>query len=573
LLKDQQHLIASVAGFSGVINVLALSGSLYMLQVYDRVLPSQSVPTLIGLSVLLLLLYVINGGLEFIRSRIMARIGTRLDVALSPRVFKVVQLLTLRNGAAGNGMQPLRDLDSVRNFVSGPGPQALFDLPWIPVYLLFVYFLHPVLALIAVGGALLLIALAFLTEYRSAGPLRAASQSGSERMALAEAARRNAETLTAMGYDAYIRQRFTRLNEEHIAHQLAASDAAAGIGSISKCIRMILQSSVLGVGAYLVIQNELSAGAIIAASITVSRSLAPIDTAIAQWKNFVSCRQAARRLGTLLLTAPEEEERIVDLPAPRERLDVAHLVIAPPGNGEPILKDVSFSLDAGDALGVIGASGSGKSTLARAIVGIWTPSAIESSVRLDGATLDQWSPEKLGRHVGYMPQDIELMTGTVAENISRFIPGATDEQIIAAAKTAGAHDVIVRLPQGYQTLIGDGGRVLSGGERQRIALARALYGDPFLVVLDEPNANLDANGDASLADAVASVRKRGGIAVVIAHRPSALASVNKVLLLSSGKVRAFGSKEEILRNALQPVPSVAANDVRHVPHQQPAAMG
>jgi ATP-binding cassette subfamily C protein len=330
---------------------------------------------------------------------------------------------------------------------------------------------------------------------------------------------------------------------------------------------------VLGVGAYLVIQNELSAGAIIAASITVSRSLAPIDTAIAQWKNFVSCRQAARRLGTLLLTAPEEEERIVDLPAPRERLDVAHLVIAPPGNGEPILKDVSFSLDAGDALGVIGASGSGKSTLARAIVGIWTPSAIESSVRLDGATLDQWSPEKLGRHVGYMPQDIELMTGTVAENISRFIPGATDEQIIAAAKTAGAHDVIVRLPQGYQTLIGDGGRVLSGGERQRIALARALYGDPFLVVLDEPNANLDANGDASLADAVASVRKRGGIAVVIAHRPSALASVNKVLLLSSGKVRAFGSKEEILRNALQPVPSVAANDVRHVPHQQPAAMG
>ncbi len=554
LLLKFSPILIGVAVFSGVINILALSGSFYMLQVYDRVLPSQSVPTLIGLSTLMVLLYVINGALEFIRARIMSRIGIRIDKTLTPRVFQAVQILPLRSRGGGDGMQPIRDLDSVRSFMSGMGPTALFDLPWMPVYLIFVYFLHPLLALVAAGGAVVLIILTMMTEYRSSKPLKAASVSGGQRLALAEMARRNAEVTYSMGISPFIGQRYEALNDEYLAQQLKASDASGGIGNITKVIRMILQSAVLGLGAYLVIKSELSAGSIIAGSITVSRALAPIETAIAHWKGFVMARLSAKRLADLLSAAEEIHQDVIELPAPNRQLQVEALVVAPPGQPEPILKGVAFTLDKSDALGVIGPSGSGKSTLARALVGVWRPSNPAGAVRLDGASLNQWSPNKLGRHIGYMPQDVELFDGTIAENIARFDPNADSDSVVAAAMAAGSHDLIVRMANGYQTRIGEAGRSLSGGERQRVALARALYGDPFMVILDEPNASLDAAGDSALTEAILSVRRRGGISVVIAHRPSALAAVNKVLVLANGQTRAFGPKDEVLRNILQSVP-------------------
>lgn len=560
LLLQHAPVLTSVALFSGVINVLALAGSFYMLQVYDRVLPSQSVPTLVGLSVMMVGLYAVNGMLEYVRARIMSRVGTQIDKSLSPKVYKAVQLLPLRSRNPGDGIQPIRDLDTIRAFMGGLGLPALFDLPWMPVYLFFVYMLHPSLALIATGGAIVLIILTLLTEYRSNGPLKAASGAGGQRLAVAEASRRNAEAIYAMGLGPAIGQRYEAMNDAYLAYQLRATDAAGGIGNLTKVIRMILQSAVLGFGAYLVIKHELSSGSIIAASITVSRSLAPIETAIAHWKGFVSARLASRRLADLLNAVGDLDRKVVALPPPTRQLQVESLVVGTPGSNEAILKNVSFALERTDALGVIGPSGSGKSTLARALVGVWRPMNPASAVRLDGASIDQWTPETLGKHIGYMPQDVELFDGTIAENIGRFDPNATSESVVDAARAAGAHDLIVRLANGYQTRIGEAGRSLSGGERQRVALARALYGNPFLVVLDEPNASLDSAGDAALTEAILSIRRRGAIAIVIAHRPSALAAVNKVLVLAGGQTRAFGPKDEVLRSILQTVPPGAAPD-------------
>ncbi|MEZ5899008.1 MAG: type I secretion system permease/ATPase [Hyphomicrobiaceae bacterium] len=554
LLVENAPVLTSVAVFSGVINVLALAGSFYMLQVYDRVLPSQSIATLIGLSVLMVGLYAINGLLEYFRSRIMIRLGTQIDKTVSPKIFHAVQILPLRSRHGGDGMAPLRDLDTIRSFMGGLGLPALFDLPWIPVYLFFVYMLHPSLAVIAVFGAIILIALTLVTEHRSNAPLKNAAQAGAQRMIIAEQARRNAEAIYAMGLSPHIGARYAALNDSYLAYQLKAADASGGIGNLTKVIRMVLQSSVLGFGAYLVVKNEISPGSIIAASITVSRSLAPIETAIAHWKGFVSARLASRRIHELIGAVGDLDQKVVALPAPKHQLAAEQVFVAPPGTKDPIVKGVSFSLERTDALGIIGPSGSGKSTLARALVGVWRPINPASAIRLDGAEIGQWTPDELGKHIGYMPQDVELFDGTIAENIARFDANATSEAVVKAAKAAGAHEMIVRLQTGYQTRLGEGGRSLSGGERQRVALARALYGDPFLVVLDEPNASLDAAGDAALTEAILSVRRRGGIAIVIAHRPSALAAVNKVLVMANGQSRAFGPKDEVLRSILQTVP-------------------
>ncbi len=551
-LARSKDLFIAVGLFSGVINLLALTGSFYMLQVYDRVLPSNSVPTLIGLTVLMALLYVANGFLDFIRVRVMGRVGVRVDNDVRASVFRAIRLMPLKFRKAGDGLQPVRDLDTIRGFCSGMGPTALFDLPWVPIYLFIVFLLHPVLGLFALFGAIILVTLTLMTEHQTRGPTLSAVSSASERFAFGEETRRNAEVIHALGLGDRMLARWESLTARHVTDQMIANDAATGIGSISKVMRLFLQSGILGLGAWLVIQGEVSAGTIVASSIIMARALAPIETAIAHWRGFVAARQSYDRLTKMfaMMNIGGEEPEFVALPKPSATLNVRNLAIAAPGERHPVIHGINFSLEAGEGLGIIGPSASGKSTLARALTGIWQPTSPSGSVRLDGAALDQWSPDALGRHIGYLPQEIALFAGTVADNISRFDPDATSDLIVKAAEAAGVHDMIVNLPDGYQTKIGEGGVGLSAGQRQRIALARALYGDPFLVVLDEPNSNLDTAGDNALTGAIRSVRARGGIAIVIAHRPSALAAVDKVLAMTRGQVVGFGPKADILKDVL-----------------------
>lgn len=571
-LARSKDLFIAVGLFSGVINLLALTGSFYMLQVYDRVLPSNSISTLVGLTVLMALLYIANGMLDFIRVRVMSRVGVRLDNDVRASVFRAIRMMPLKYRKAGDGLQPVRDLDTIRGFFSGLGPTALFDLPWVPVYLFIVFLLHPILGLFATFGAVLLVTLTLLTERQTREPTLSAVTSASERFAFGEETRRNAEVIHALGLGERMLARWENLTARHVTDQMTANDAASGIGSVSKVMRLFLQSGILGLGAWLVIKGQVSPGTIVAASIIMARALAPIESAIAHWRGFVAARQSYDRLAKMfeMMKIGGDEPELVALPKPHETLVVKNLSIAAPGERTAIIQGVSFALNAGDGLGIIGPSASGKSTLARALTGIWQPVSTSGSVRLDGAALDQWTPEALGLHVGYLPQEVALFTGTVADNISRFDPNATSDLIVKAAEAAGVHEMIVNLADGYQTKVGEGGAGLSAGQRQRIALARALFGDPFLVVLDEPNSNLDSAGDNALTAAIASVRARGGIAIVIAHRPSALAAVDKVLAMSRGQVAAFGPKSEVLRDVLSPPPLAAKAPAERAPPAAPA---
>ena len=552
----------AIALFSGMSNVLMLTGAIFMLEIYDRVLPSRSVPTLVALLILAAGLYAAQGVIDTIRSRILVRVGNSLDESLSLRVYDAVVRLPLRLGGKGDGAQPIRDLDSVRNFLSGSGPVALFDLPWMPVYLAICFLFHVYIGLTALAGAVILITLTVLTEFLTRRPTRAATQFAAARSALTEASRRNAEAITAMGMANRVAQRWNDLNRNYVASSRRASDVAGGLGAMAKVLRMLLQSALLAVGAWLVIHQESTAGIIIAGSILGARALAPVDLAIANWRGFVGARQSWHRLSLLLGHLPVETEPM-PLKAPAKALFVQHAAAAPPGEQKVVCQDVTFSLTAGKALGVIGPTASGKSSLARMLVGVWTP--IRGSVRLDGASLDQWSTEALGRHIGYLPQDVELFNGTVAQNIARFEDPPDAEAVIAAAHAAGVHELIINLPDGYETNVGEHGSALSAGQAQRIALARALYRDPFLIVLDEPNSNLDAEGDEALTRAILGIRARGGIAVVVAHRPSAVAGVDYILVMAKGRQQQFGPKEEILNRAVQPSPQPRALKV--VPDQ------
>ncbi len=570
-LKRQTKVLMAVGVFSGVINILALTGAFYMLQIYDRVLPSGSVATLIGLTILMAGLYAAFGLLDFFRVRLMSRVGLRFDQLLSRKIFGLVYAGASPAQRADPSLQPIRDLDQIRTFLSGMGPAALFDLPWMPLFLAVIYLLHPVLGLFATCGALVLIVLTALAEFMGKKPMEAAAYSHRERLSLAETARRNGEAVQALGMGHHLDRRWEDVNARFLAQQVKASDATSLIGTMSKAVRLILQSGILGLGAYYAISGEVSAGTIIAGSITMSRALAPLDSVIAHWRGFIAARQSYHRLVALFAhqeatSGPAEQ---ISLPTPKRSLEVSKLVVAPPGSRQPTIKGIDFNLAAGDGLGVIGPTASGKSSLARTLVGVWKPSNPMSAVRLDGAAIDQWSPDELGRHIGYLPQDIELFEGTIAANIGRFDPSASDEEIIAAAKAAGCHEMIVQLENGYQMQIGEGGASLSGGQRQRIALARALFRNPFLVVLDEPNANLDQQGENALTQAIIGVRRRGGIAIVVAHRPSTLASLNKVLVIANGQTQDFGARDEVLRRVLksqsggrppagQPAPSAPA---------------
>jgi ATP-binding cassette subfamily C protein len=530
------------------VSVLYLTGSFYMLEVYDRVLPSRSVPTLVALSFIAGGLYAFQGILDLIRGRILARIGVSLDQALHRRVYDALLRVPLKTRAQGDGLQPLRDLDQIRSFLSSAGPTALFDLPWMPLYLAICFGFHFWIGVAALGGAILLVSLTLITEYKTRGPARDTVASAMVRNTLAEAGRRNAEVVHAMGMSGRVASRWSEANARYMQIQQRTADVAGGLGAVSKVLRMLLQSAVLGIGAYLVINQQATAGIIIASSILTSRALAPVELAIAHWKGFVGARQSWRRLHELLRALPRRDDTM-ELPRPASALAVEGASVVPPGLQRIVVQDVTFTLTAGNALGVIGPSASGKSSLARLLVGVWVP--VRGKVRLDGAALEQWDPEALGRHIGYLPQDVELFSGTVADNIARFASDPDPETVIAAANAANVHDLILRLPEGYETQIGEGGTSLSAGQRQRIALARALYGDPFVVVLDEPNSNLDAEGEQALTQAILGVRARRGIAIVVAHRPSALAGCDLVLVMADSRVQAFGPKDEVLNKVLQ----------------------
>lgn len=559
-LKQQRAILLAVGIFSGVLNVLALTGAFYMLQVYDRVLPSGSVATLIGLTVLMGGLYVAFGLLDFFRIRLMSRVGMRFDRLVSGRIFALVHSAAVSAQRADASLEPIRDLDQIRGFLSGMGPASLFDLPWMPIYLAVIAMLHPVLGAFALAGAMILALLTGLAEVMSKAPTAAATASHRERHGLAEAARRNGEAVQALGMGQHLARRWQLVNDRYMTDQMRAADATTLMGTLARVVRFMLQSGILGLGAFYAISGALSPGAIIAGSITLSRALAPLDSAIAHWRGFMGARQSYRRL-VMLFSEPGAglgDTPQVALPEPRDTLQVSKLVASPPAARQPTLKGIDFSLAAGDGLGIIGPTASGKSTLARTLVGVWKPGSPASAVRLDGAAIDQWSSDRLGRHIGYLPQDIALFGGTVAANIARFDPTASDEEIIAAARAAGCHDMIVQLEAGYQTEIGESGANLSGGQRQRIALARALFRDPFLVVLDEPNANLDQQGETALTQAIIGVRRRRGIAIVIAHRPATLSSLNKVLVIANGQTQDFGPRDEVLRRVLKAQAGAAA---------------
>ncbi len=534
---------------SCMINLLYLTGSIFMLEVYDRVLPSRSVPTLVGLIILACGLYIAQGVLDLIRGRILGRIGTSLDEALNARVFDTIVRLPLVAGGRSEGLQPLRDLDNVRSFLGGMGPGAFFDLPWLPFYLAICFAFHVLIGVTALVGAIILVTLTVMTEFLSRTPAREALGLAARRNDIAASSRRNAEVLVAMGMAGRLNRLWRNANQKYLDGNQHASDVTGGLGAAAKVMRMMLQSAVLAVGAYLVIHQEATAGIIIAGSILAARALAPVDLAIAHWRGFVAARQSWHRLNSLLEKLPPRATPTL-LQNPSERLSVEAVSIVPPGEARLIVQDVTFALSAGNGLGIIGPSGSGKSSLVRALVGVWQPA--RGKVRIDGAALDQWSPDVLGRHIGYLPQDVELFAGSVAQNICRFDPNATSESIIAAAKEAGVHEMIIKMREGYDTQAGEQGAALSAGQAQRVALARALYGDPFLIVLDEPNSNLDSEGDEALTRAIRSARERGAIVVVVAHRPIGIEGVDQILVLKDGRVQAFGPKETVLSQVLQP---------------------
>ena len=553
-LVSCRRIFWALALFSGLSNLLMLNGSFFMLQVYDRVLPGHSVPTLVALLVLATMLYLLQGGLDLVRSRISVRIGRYLDERLGLRVYDALVRLPLKTRGDGDGLQPLRDLDQVRSFLSSGGPTALFDLPWMPIYLAICFLFHFWIGVTALAGGVVLVGLTVLTDARTRGPAKASSRHAVLRNALAAEGRRNAEVLQAMGMRRQAALRWQDVNQKYLAAHETSSDIASGLGSVSKTFRSLLQSLVLSVGAYLVINQEATAGIIIASSILTARALAPVEIAIANWKGFIAARQSSERLDHLLKLLPRQEEPLA-LPQPTGALAVENLYVAAPGSEKPLLSNVSFSMQSGEAVGVIGPSGAGKSTLARALVGVWPH--VRGKIKLDNAVLEHWSSESLGRHIGYLPQDIELFDGSIALNIARldlarFDANATAAAILDAAKAAGVHDLILSLPDGYHTRVGEGGMALSSGQRQRIGLARAFYGNPFLVVLDEPTSNLDSEGEEALTEAILSVRRRGGIAVVVAHRPKALEGVSHVLVVSDGNVQSFGPREEVLRRVLHP---------------------
>lgn len=533
---------------SGLINVLALTGSLYMMQIYDRALTSGSIPTLVVLSGLAVGLYLFQGCFDVIRSQVLVRVGARMDKKIAPLAHRVAIDMPRFGFSTSEALERGRDVDTVRGFLGSQGPAALFDLPWMPIYLAFIYFLHPLLGALTIAGALFLTVMTVVSEVLTKRLSVSTRKAALARNTIADCNARNADVLKAMGFAGRAVGRFNEANGEHLELQTKANDITGTFAAVSRVFRMILQSALLGLGAYLTIKNELSAGAIIACSVASSRALAPVDLAIGNWKSFIAARMAYARLRDTVIALAAADQPM-QLPAPSMRLTVDKATIAAPGSGQIILSDINFEIEAGQALGIIGPSAGGKTTMVRALTGIWP--VLRGSVRLDGADLSQWREDEIGQHIGYLPQEVSLMDATIEENICRFEPQPDFRKVVDAAKAAGVHEMIVKMPSGYRTQLGPQGAALSAGQRQRVALARALYGNPFIVVMDEPNSNLDGEGEEALTRAIEGIRERGGITIVIAHRPSALVAVDLVAIVQNGRMVAFGNKHDIMTPGLQ----------------------
>lgn len=534
-----------------VSNLLMLTGPLYMLQIYDRVLASRSIPTLLALTVLVMALYGFYALVESLRSRMTIRLGNAIDQRLNDRLFiAAIRLRVARQGR--RVVDPLRDGEILRSFLSGAGPLAFLDVPWLPVYLIIIFAFHPMLGWLAVVGAVILLVLLFVNERVSEVPVSRSTEAASLRQKNAEDTLSNVESVIAMGMTDAVVLKNRRFSEESLQKHSEATDRGGFFTSSTKAIRFFLQSAVLAVGAYLVIQGEITAGVMIAASILMSRALAPVEQVVAHWKSFLASRQAVQRIRKILsVPVADDVHTLLDLP--HETLAVSSLTVGQPGTQTALVTGVSFELAAGEALGIIGPSGSGKSSLAKSLVGVWP--SMQGDVRFDGALLSQYAQSQIEGIIGYLPQRVNLLEGTIAENISRFSPQPSSIEVIEAAKMAGVHELILNLPDGYETYIENSGQPLSAGQQQRLGLARALYGRPFLIVLDEPNSNLDADGDLALAAAISNIKNSGSIVVVIAHRPSVMASVDKLLYISRGRQSAFGPKDEVLEKITERPPS------------------
>lgn len=538
----------SVGVLSCAVNLLMLTGPIFMLQVYDRVLTSRSVPTLVALLALVIGLFAMMGVFDFFRTRVLSRASHWIDDALSPIAFRSWMVRSL--GGQSPGYRPIQDIGTIRGFMASPTILALFDLPWFPIYLAVVFVLHVHLGLLASAGAAIVIVMALMNEWLTGRSTGAAAQADIAENRFADQTQRSADSVLAMGMLGNAIGAWRGLRDRSLVFLQTGAERSEIFTTSSKSFRLLLQSAILGLGAFLAIHQEISAGMVVAASIIAGRALAPIDQTIGGWQNIKRSRLAHRRLTDYLARDTEALEGDVRLPDPngviRVRNVVKHApVTAPSAEARPILAGVDFDLEPGDGLGVIGPSASGKTTLAKLLVGLWMPD--QGSVRIDGATFEQWEPDEIGRHIGYLPQDVTLMSGAIAQNIARFDPDAQHEDIVAAAKMADVHDMILRFPDGYATNVDSATSPLTGGQKQRIALARAVYRKPVLVVLDEPNSNLDAEGDAALANAISELRAAGSVVVVMAHRPSAIAAVDKVMMLNDGRMIEFGEKADVLK--------------------------
>lgn len=563
-LKACKGSFLSVGLFSFFVNALMLVPSFYMLQVYGRVVTSGSISTLVMLTLIMTVLMVTMGSLEWTRSRIMVRVSTKLDVMLSRQVYRASFKRALDSGGMDASAQPLNDLTGLRQFLTGNGLFAFFDAPWLPIYIGVMFLFHPWFGWVAIGSAIVLLILAFFNEKMTGGPLAEANKQNISASLYTTKNLRNAEVIESMGMLNTLMSRWALRQKNVLLHQSIASDKGGAISSISKTFRLLVQSLILGLGAYLAVKQEISPGLMIAGSILLGRALAPIDLIIGSWKGFIGARAQYARLNEILDKQMAEPQRM-SLPAPQGHVLVENLIVNAPGSKTPIIKNISFAVAAGSVVGIIGPSASGKSTLARALLGVWPPQ--HGVVRLDGADINNWDKDELGPHVGYLPQDIELFEGSISENIARF-GSVNAEQVVAAAKTAGVHEMILQLPEGYDTVIGSDGVNLSGGQRQRVGLARAIYGLPRFIVLDEPNSNLDEVGERALALAIQQIKATGATIFIITHRTSILNQLDRLLVMQNGAIGLYGPREKVMAElsaqqaAAQPAPGPGATSAR-----------